>query len=78
MYRDSQHGLTIDLAGPDGNVYCLIGFGNAWCRQLDLDPEKFMARMTEGDYNHALDVFEEYFGHVVALINDPREDDDAI
>ncbi len=73
MYRDSQHGLTIDLAGLDGNVYALMGFGNKWCRQLGRDQNQFMRRMMESDYNHALDVFDDYFGNIVTFLNDPRE-----
>jgi hypothetical protein len=82
MYRDSQHGLTIDLAGPDGNAFALMGFARQWAKQLGRDPDPIIEEMMSGDYNNLLDVFDKNFKYVATLLNDPRkgrgkDDDDS-
>jgi hypothetical protein len=59
--------IEIDLTGPDGNVFYLIGQGRNFCKQLGLDTSEFTTRMTSGDYENAVNVFEEYFGDFVTL-----------
>ena len=59
MYRDSQHGLTIDLSGPDGNAFCLMGYATDFCRQMSIDSKPILNGMKSGDYNHLVEVFEE-------------------
>ena len=73
MYRDSQHGLTIDLSGPDGNAFFLLGYAKKLARQLDKDPETILNDMKYSDYDHLLDVFEREFGSVISFINRPGE-----
>jgi len=60
--------ITIDLTGPDGNVFYLIGIGVNFCRQLGLDKDRFTNEMMSGDYDHAVNTFDEYFGHFVTLL----------
>ena len=59
--------IEIDLTGPDGNVFFLIGQGVSYCKQLGLDDKEFMKKMTSGDYENSVNVFDEYFGHFVTL-----------
>jgi hypothetical protein len=59
--------LEIDLTGPDGNVFTLIAFGGRLCKQLGLNSEMFFRKMTSGDYENAVNTFEEYFGDYVTL-----------
>jgi hypothetical protein len=65
--KEKQGEIEIDLTGPEGNVFVLIGIGKRYCTQMGLDPQKFMDRMTSGDYENAVNVFEEYFGSFVTL-----------
>jgi hypothetical protein len=60
--------VTIDLTGPNGNVFYLIGCGVNFCRQLGLDGEKFAYEMMSKDYDHAVKTFDEHFGHFVTLL----------
>jgi hypothetical protein len=60
--------VTIDLTGPDGNVFYLISCGLNFCRQLGLDRDKFANEMMSKDYDHAVKTFDEYFGHFVTLL----------
>lgn len=59
--------IEIDLTGSDGNVFHLIGVGMKFCKQLGLDQNEFMKKMTSGDYENAVNTFEEYFGDFVIL-----------
>lgn len=65
--KPRENPIEIDLTGPDGNVYVLIGMGRKFCKQMGLDPETFSDRMTSGDYENAVSVFDEYFGSFVTL-----------
>jgi hypothetical protein len=63
-----QSEIIIDLTGPDGNVFYLIGYGGKLCNQLGLDKNKFRAEMTSGNYEHAVETFDKYFGEFVTLL----------
>jgi len=65
--KEKETPIEIDLTGPEGNVFVLIGIGDRYCKQMGLDPQKFMDRMTSGDYENSIEVFEEYFGSFVTL-----------
>ena len=69
MYRDSQNGLTIDLAGPDGNAMFLLGWAQENC--MSGDGNALVEKMMAGDYNDLIEAFEEEFKYVVTLINKP-------
>jgi len=59
--------VEIDLTGPDGNVFYLIGQGRNFCKQLGLDQDEFTKQMMSGDYENSVKVFDEYFGDFVTL-----------
>ena len=58
---------TIDLSGPEGNAFCLLGTASRFAKQLGLDVEKVMSEMQSGDYDNLVDVFDSYFGDYVTL-----------
>lgn len=74
MYRDSQHGLTIDLKGPEGNAFALMGHAKSLAKELGKDPKAIVNDMMYSDYDHLLDVFEREFGSIITLLNRPGED----
>ena len=43
---------VIDLTGPQGNVYFLMGTAMKLCKELDLDKESVLSEMQSGDYEH--------------------------
>ena len=59
--------MIIDLTGPDGNVFALLGFAKNFANQLKLDYSVINAEMTSGDYENLLQVFDKYFGSFVIL-----------
>ena len=42
--------VVIDLTGPQGNAFALLGCATTYARQLELDAEKIIAEMKSGDY----------------------------
>jgi hypothetical protein len=62
-----DRGIEIDLTGPQGNAFFLLGTAQKLARQLGLDGDKIHEEMTSGDYENLLQVFEENFGDFVTL-----------
>jgi len=60
--------ITLNLSGPDGNAFALLGYAKTFAKQLDLDYKAIRNDMTSGDYNHLLEVFEKNFGDFVELV----------
>ncbi len=60
-------GIEIDLTGPDGNAFVLIGTAGKLAKQLGLDKAKIQAEMMSGDYEHLVATFDKHFGHFVTL-----------
>jgi len=65
--EEKENKLEIDLTGPNGNVFYLIAVGGRLCKQIGLNSEMFYRRMTSGNYENAINTFEEYFGDYVTL-----------
>lgn len=59
--------LEIDLTGPEGNAFHLIGVANRLSKQLGLDSNKITEEMMSGDYENLVKVFDSYFGNFVIL-----------
>ena len=59
--------MIIDLTGPDGNAFALLGFAKNFANQLKLDYSTINAEMTSGDYENLIEVFDKYFGSFVIL-----------
>lgn len=52
----------IDLTGPDGNVFFLIGTAKTLAKQLGLDFDQIQKEMMSSDYENAVQTFDKYFG----------------
>jgi pantoate kinase len=59
--------IIIDLTGPDGNAFVLMGYARQFARQLGLDSNKIINEMASGDYENLLEVFDKNFGSFVIL-----------
>ena len=67
--KELQRGkIKITLTGPDGNAYCLLGYADSLCKQLDKDFKEIQKEMTSGDYENLLKVFDREFGNYVDYI----------
>ena len=71
----SNSGRVIDLQGPQGNAFALMGYADDFLRQMGRRDEFNAMRtdMMSGDYDNLLDIFEKNFGDYVTLINKPGE-----
>lgn len=67
MEKPEETGITIDLTGPQGNAFYLLGTANNLANQLGLDGGQIMREMKEGDYEHLVQTFDNYFGDIVTL-----------
>ena len=59
--------IVIDLNGPQGNAFSLLGTAKDLCHQLVLDWEIVHKEMTSGDYENLIQVFDNYFGSFIIL-----------
>lgn len=62
-----QTGIEIDLTGPDGNAFFLLGSAGKLAKQLGLDGSLIQKEMMSGDYENAVNVFDKNFGEFVTL-----------
>jgi len=58
---------SIDLTGPQGNAFCLLGYAEDFCRQLGKDFEPIKNEMMSGEYENLVKVFDREFGKFVTL-----------
>ena len=66
--KQEQRGpIIIDLTGPDGNAFALVGYANRFAKQLGLDGKAITNEMMSGDYENLLEVFDKNFGDFVIL-----------
>ena len=62
--------IVIDLTGPEGNAFVLMGYAQRFAKQLGYDKkevDELMEEMRSGDYETLINVFESHFGHFVIL-----------
>ena len=57
--------VIVDLTGPEGNAYVLLGYAKQWSKKLDIDFNIVKSEMTSGDYENLLVVIDKYFGDFV-------------
>ena len=59
--------IVIDLTGPDGNAFVLLGKATNLAKQLKFDEKKITDEMMMGDYEELIETFDRYFGDYVIL-----------
>jgi hypothetical protein len=74
--RAPQGKPSINLDGPDGNAFVLLGYAKRFAEQLGLDWNGISADMRSGDYEHLIEVFDRHFGDVVDLVRTPPDEDE--
>ena len=61
---------VIDISGPDGNAFVLIGTARRFAQQIGLDHKQITEEMMSGDYQHLIETFDKYFGDIVDLVTE--------
>jgi hypothetical protein len=59
--------IEIDLTGPEGNAFVLLGTAKSLAKQLHMDPDPIIADMMSADYDNLIEVFDSNFGDYVDL-----------
>jgi hypothetical protein len=62
--------LRIDLTGPDGSAFSLLGIAKKLCRQNGLEKiawPQIEKEMTSGDYENLVQTLEKYFGSIIII-----------
>jgi hypothetical protein len=67
LSKPKTNGIEIDLTGPQGNAFFLLGTAKTLAKQLGLDGNQITKEMMSGDYENLLQVFDENFGSFVTL-----------
>ena len=60
--------MEIDISGPRGTAYYLLGTAKAFAKELGLDEEAIQEEMRSGDYENLITVFDKHFGEYVDLV----------
>lgn len=61
----------IDLSGPEGNAFALLGLANSLAKQIGMEKEdidNLIKEMTSGDYENLIKVFDREFGMIYDLV----------
>ena len=60
--------FVINLDGPDGNAFQLMGYAKRFARDMGYaSDEVILKNMMAGDYKHLVKTFDKYFGEYVIL-----------
>lgn len=59
--------IEVDLSGPQGNAFYLLGLAKNLSNQLDIDSKVVLDEMRQSDYENLIQVFDRYFGKFVTL-----------
>lgn len=63
-----QRKPQIDLSGPGGNAFALLGHAHSLCKQLGKDADAISKEMMAADYENLIQVFDREFGEYVDLV----------
>jgi hypothetical protein len=67
----------IDLSGPDGNAFALMGLAKNWGKQLGKDTRPIIGEMLSGDYNNLVNVMKREFGSIATFEGNDEADDEC-
>jgi len=67
LEKQKTNGIEIDLTGPQGNAFYLLGTAKKLANQLGLNSDEILNEMQSGDYENLIQVFDKNFGSFVTL-----------
>ena len=59
--------IEIDLTGPQGNAFYLLGLASQLAKQLGIDKDAVLKEMQSSNYENLIKVFDKHFGNLVIL-----------
>ncbi len=63
--------ITVDLAGPEGNAFSLIGLAKSFCKVNGFDKDvtnDIIKQMKSSDYDNLVRVLDIYFGSRILFL----------
>jgi hypothetical protein len=65
--RPQKTKIEIDLLGPEGNAFALLGIAKDLCHKTGIEWEPVKNEMTSSDYEWLLQVMDHYFGDFIIM-----------
>lgn len=68
--KESKKTIEIDLTGPEGNAFYILGLAKKLCRDFGMTSQyesQLLDRMKSGDYENLIQEFDKSFGEVVTM-----------
>ena len=65
--RPKKTKIEIDLLGPEGNAFALLGIAKDLCHKTGIEWEPVKNEMTSSDYKWLLQVMDHYFGDFIIM-----------
>jgi len=70
LKKDTYRKQVIDLTGPDGNAFVLLGTAMKLCKQIGISSSRtkeIMDELKSSDYENLIQLFDKYFGMLIDL-----------
>ena len=67
--RPESHKIEIDLKGPEGNAFNLLGLAANLSKKIGLETDQILDEMRSGDYENLIQVFDNYYFHKMENMN---------
>ena len=65
--RPKKTKIEIDLTGPEGNAFVLLGIAKDLCHKTGIEWEPVKNEMTSSDYEWLLQVMDYHFGDFIIM-----------
>ena len=68
--KTQNKGIEIDLTGPQGNAFYLLGLASKWAKELQFSDsyrKQMLEKMKSSDYENLIKVFDDEFGSIVTI-----------
>ena len=67
LKKDTIKKQVIDLTGPQGNAFYLLGFAIKHCEDLGYDKDDMLDEMKSSGYTNLIETFDRHFGMIIDL-----------
>jgi hypothetical protein len=67
LQKKQTNKIEIDLTGPQGNAFALLGIARDLCLKTRLDWNVVHKEMTSSDYEHLIQTLDNYFGEIITM-----------
>ena len=70
LSKDTYRKQVIDLTGPEGNAFYLLGTASKLCKQIGISSSRtteILDEMKSSDHENLIQLFDKYFGKLIDL-----------